>query len=178
MFRVRSSKSPVASQSKASSRSRRHASVTVETALCLTLVILPTSIGILQYGIVMNSANQIEQIAREGGRFAAVHCLESTFDASETQSNPPSLRNYLKNNIVANKTNILWDDLDNGVQTGNQTTGYIQVTPSTVAARVAGQAVTVKVVYPMRKKIFTGKIASGVISLANDYTATSTFNIE
>ncbi len=159
-------------------RSRRGAAVIVETALCLALVILPTSIGILQFGIVMNASNQIEQIAREGGRFASVHCLEPTFDGDENQANPPSLRYYLKNSVVANKTTIAWTDLDGPVRTGAGTDGYVQVTPSTVAARVAGQAVSVTVVYPMARKIFTGKIVAGITTLDNDYKATSTFVVE
>lgn len=165
-------------QSHLRPHSRRRASAIVETALCLSIVILPTSLGILQYGIVMNASNQIEQIAREGGRFAAVHCLEPTFDGSETQANPPSLRYYLKNNIVKNKTTILWTDIDGAVRTGAGTEGYIQVTPSTVAARVSGQAVSVKVCYPMARKIFVGKIVPGIATLDNDYSSTATFNIE
>ncbi|RYX84361.1 pilus assembly protein [bacterium] len=165
-------------QSHPRSHLRRGASVIVETALCLTIVILPTSLGILQYGIVMNASNQVEQIAREGGRFAAVHCLEPTFDGSETQASPPSLRYYLKNNIVKNKTTIAWADIDGAVRTGAGTEGYIQVTPSTVAARVSGQAISVKVCYPMSRKIFVGKVVPGVSTLSNDYNTTSTFNIE
>ncbi len=164
-------------------QARRRASALVETALCLTLVILPTSLGILQYGIVMNTSNQIEQIAREAGRFAAVHCLEPTFDGGENQSSPPSLKYYLKNNIVKNKTTIDWTDLNGAVQVsnggnGSVTKGFIEVIPSTVATRVSGQAVTVRVCYPMVRKIFLGKIVPGVATLDNDYTATSTFNIE
>lgn len=165
-------------------RSRRRASVIVETALCLTLVILPTTLGILQYGVVMTASNQIEQISREGARFAAVHCLEPTYDGDENQSNPPSLRYYLKNNVIKNKTTILWGDLDGPVRTpSNSSTttvvdGFIQTIPSTLAGRVAGQSVSVKVCYPMKRKIFVGNIVPNIGVLDNDYVATSTFVTE
>jgi len=164
-------------------RSRRRASVIVETALCMTLILLPTTLGILQYGVVMSSSNQVEQIAREGARFAAVHCLEPTFDGDENQANPPSLRYYLKNNVVKNKTTIAWSDIDGPVRTSDPNAigvqdGFIQVTPGSVGARTAGTAVSVKVCYPMKRKIFTGKITPNIGNLDNDYNAVSTFNIE
>jgi hypothetical protein len=166
------------------SRSRHRASALVETALCLTLVILPTSIGILQYGIVMSASNQIEQVAREAGRFAAVHCLEPTFDGNENQASPPSLRYYLKNTAMKSKATVLWIEID-GIVDRSPTAPYpvlpegsVQVTPAAVADRVSGQGVTVKIAYPMKRKLFVGTIVPGISKLANDYNATSSFIIE
>ena len=188
------------------SRSRRGASVVVETALCMTLVVLPISIGILQYGIVMSTANQLEQISREGARYAAVHGTEATFAGSE--STVGSLRYYLKNLVVAQRTSISWTDLagvprlpyGGTTPTPNSTTaaGFIQiiyangmpnpVPPSSSAfytnsavlgTPVAGQGVSVRVVYPMTRKVFVGNIAGNSIGLLdNDYISTSTFLVE
>ena len=168
-------------------RKRRGASVLVETALCLTLVLLPLSLVTIQFGVVMATGNQVEQVSRESARWASVHCLEKTFDNDENQSNPPSFKFYVKNVIVKNKISLSWSDLD-GLQTGD---GYVQVTPNTLAGRLSGQPLTVSVTYPMERKIFLiGSTTFGngnpklgpsdniKARIGRPYTAASTYVIE
>ena len=172
-------------------RSRRRASTLVETALCMIFVLLPmTGVG-LQFAISITAMHAMNQIAREGGRFAAVHAGEATFDLSETQTNPPSLKAHLKQ--VADNTTIPWNDIKD----------RITVTP--VASRQSGSAIEVTVVYPMNKKLIlpipkwqnyeTGfkkvdannKVVGGeevitggfgLAGLNRDYTATAAFVLE
>lgn len=166
--------------------SRRGASVMVETALCMTLILLPLTLGILQFGVVLNASNQVEQISREGARFAAIHCGEGTFDDDENQANPPSLKYYLKNSVVQSKTGILWSDL-------NSPNGSIRVFyPASITSAnpdgqpISGQGVSVKITYPMKRKLFIGSLTfnsklgadNSVSILRRNYVATSTFVVE
>ncbi len=156
-------------QKRRNRRSRRRAQTLVETALVLSLVLLPTLLGFLQYGAIIYTAHALQSVAREGARFAAVHAGETTFDDAVTQSNPPSLRNYLQ--TVCASTNIGYADL-----TGNITatsTPRLYVTPD--ASRISGQPITVRITYPMSKKFFVGKI---VPLVPRDFTATATFLLE
>ena len=129
---------------------RRNGSTLVETALCLTFVLLPLLLGGLQFGLVLTTTHALQQVSREAGRFAAIHYGEPTFDGSETQTGTagsgPSLKNYLR--TVADDNDIPWDDIKNN----------ITVSPA-VGARTSGQPITVTIKYPMIKRSILGKIA-------------------
>lgn len=188
-------------------RKRRGASVIVETAMCMTLVLLPLSLGTLQFGVILSSGNQIEQVAREGARYAAVHAFDVSFNGDENTNG--SLRFYLKNLVVLQRTAIPWKDLGGTPRAPYTSTnpapanrsqvldGFVQVVyangvpsngiyPATfvVGTPVAGQSVSVRVVYPMARKLFVGALSfSGkpdtvVPTLSKDYVATSTFVVE
>lgn len=145
-------------------RSRRGQTI-VETALVLTGILLPLTLGLLQFGIVYNGVNTLQHVAREAGRFAAVHATETTFDNSDTQSNPASLKNYVKT-VCASSGSIKYTDLT------------ITVDPADIDDRKPGQPITVKIVYPMSKKIFIGKALPGLSSLSRNYAVSSTFLLE
>jgi len=163
----------------------------------MTLVLLPLSIGTLQFGVVMSTSNQLEQVSREGARWSAVHCFDANFTSNE--STQGSLRYYMKNLVVAQRTAILWADIggapraiyggSNPTPTGTTPAGFVQViyangAPGTgslspiVGTPVSGQSVSVRVVYPMTRKVFTGRITPNVGILDNDYISTSTFVVE
>ncbi len=144
------------------SRSPRRAAVVVETALCVALVLLPLTLGILQFGFLMATSNQVEQLARDGGRWAAVHAQDPKFDSADNVVG--SYRNYLKTQ-TANMGFVKWADLT------------VAVTPA-AGARVVGSALTVSVVYPMNKKIFIGTTFPGLTKWNGNYTAKSTFVME
>lgn len=149
---------------------RRRGSVLVETALCLTFFILPMFFAGLQYSIIVNASHTVNRMAREGARFAAVHGGESTFDNADTQSNPPSLRNYMKSLCVG--TNISWSDISSPAS-------RITVTPA--ASRYSGQGITVTVTYPMNKKMIFQSAALTRMGLGlfnRDHSATATFMLE
>lgn len=159
MFRVRS-------QARLSLRhTRRRASVMVETALCLAFVLLPLTVGVVQYGIVISAMSQLDQLSRDAGRYASVHAGEANFDSSETTAG--SLKNYVK--AMTDKTVIPWADIDDA----------IVVTPAGTAAapRVSGQGITVAITYGLKKKFFLTNFP-GMNNLPQSYTAKSTFIME
>lgn len=154
------------------SSARRGGQTLVETALVLTFIMLPLTLGLIQFGLILNASNTMTQIAREGGRYAAVHCQEDTFDGPETApaaGKQASLKNYLKS--VTDPTGIKWDDIKNN----------IIVEPDTAAERLSGKPVTVSVTYPMSKRVFLGSVIflSGALTrVKQPYVAKSTFVTE
>jgi Flp pilus assembly protein TadG len=145
-------------------RSRRGQTI-VETALVLTGILLPLTLGLLQFGIIYNSTNTLQHLGREAGRFAAVHGTETTFDSADTQTSPASLKYYIKT-LCASSGSIKYSDLT------------ISTSPSALSSRSPGQPISVTLTYPMSKKIFIGKALPGLSALANNYTVTSTFLLE
>ena len=161
-------------------RRRRSGSTLVETALCLSFILLPLLLGGLQFGLVLTTTQALEQVSREAGRFAAVHYGESTFDGADTQGDTagsdPSLKNYLKR--VSQANGIPWNDIKN----------VITVSPA-AGARSSGQPITVTIKYPMNKRSILGQPGKSAILyfapqnggnstlnfLSQDYTVASTF---
>lgn len=140
-------------------KQKRRGQVMVETALVLAGVLLPITVGILQFGIVLNATNTLTQIAREGGRYAAVHGTESGSDAA--------IRTYVRS--VASGTSISPTDL---------TDARIDISMLSGAARSSGNPIVVTVTYPMSKKVFIGNFSSYMTKLRQDYSAKSTFVLE
>lgn len=135
---------------------RRSGQALVETALVLSTVLIPLTVGILQFGIVLNATNTLTQIAREGGRYAAVRHTDA------------EIRAYVKQ--VATGTSIRPADLTDARIA-------IAMVPST-ATRTAGNPIQVTITYPMANKIFIGNFLPGILKLRNDYVAQSTFVLE
>lgn len=165
--------------SKASSvfrlQRRRRGSALVETALCLLFVLVPFGMAGLQFAIVINAQHHVNQITREGARFAATRAKESTFDGNENQGSAagssPSLLFYMKR--VTATTSIRWDDIKNNITVNP---------PSTkMDDRDSGTPITVTVVYPMSKKMifpFPNGHKSGFAILGADYRSQAQFMIE
>ena len=169
-------------------RARRRATTLVEAALCLTFILLPVTLGGLQFGMVFMTTHALQQVTREAGRFAAVHYSETTFDADENQGSAPgstpSLRYVIRK--LATNNGIAWQDIKT----------RISVTPGATSQRASGQPLTISVTYPMRKRAILGSLffvkarnpnnINGGIKedsqslgfLQNDYTAASTFLME
>ena len=150
---------------------RRKGQAIVESALVMSLVVLPALLGFLQYGVILYTAHNLQSLAREGARFAAVHGGESTFDNNVNQANPPSLLNYLR--TVCSTTNVNYNDLTGNIPGVSPARARIFVTPS--ASRTSGQGITVQITYPMSRKFFVGSMEPGVPA---QYTATATFVLE
>ncbi len=132
---------------------RKRGTALVEFALVLPILLL-LSMGIIQYGIIFNATNSVSQIAREGGRSAAVNGLKPNGDALIEQS----------------------------VQTAAASTGLV-VTPSdlsvaitpALASRSAGQPIDVAVTYNMRRKVFLPAMVPATFST---YTRHTTMMLE
>ncbi|PQV65452.1 TadE-like protein [Abditibacterium utsteinense] len=144
-------------------RVRRRGQTIVETAMVLTLILLPLTVGILQFGIVLNATNTLTQLAREGGRYAAVRHTDEEIRAyivkaaagtsiREAELRPPGSQASLDSRII------------------------IEMLPNT-ATRVSGNPIQVRINYPMSNKIFIGKFP-GVSLIKPTYVAQSTFVLE
>ncbi|BCM93407.1 hypothetical protein IAD21_05298 [Abditibacteriota bacterium] len=138
----------------------------VETALCVTFVLLPLTMGIVQYGVILSAMHQLDHFGREGARYASVHGGEANFDSSETTAG--SLKAYLKS-MIDGKSTILWADVSNNIVV---TPAYGASTP-----RTSGQPITVAITYSMKKKFFLATFP-GMGNLTQTYVARSTFVLE
>jgi Flp pilus assembly protein TadG len=141
---------------------RRSGQTLVETALMLTFVLIPMTIGILQFGIIMNSTNSLTQIAREGARYAAVHGTEANSDAA--------IKDYIQ--AVAAGTSIRPTDIPDA----NITISMLAVNGVT-PARASGYPINVTIKYPMSRKVFIPNMPF-MSKLKNDYYVQSTFVLE
>lgn len=144
------------------SRARRGQAI-VETALVLAAVLIPMTLGILQFGIVINATNTLTQIAREGGRYAAI----SATVADPGAANPPTYNN----SNTAIRTYIGQAAASTSIRAADLTTTISMVNN---AARSSGNAIKVSVSYPMSRKVFLGNF----FNLGRNYTAESTFILE
>ena len=140
---------------KGALNARKRGAALVEFALVLPILLL-LSMGIIQYGIIFNATNSVSQIAREGGRSAAVNGLKANGDALIEQS----VRN------AAASTGLVVDPTD--------LTIAISPPPSD-PKRAAGEPITVSVTYNMRRKVFLPSMLPQGFST---YTRPSTFMLE
>lgn len=132
---------------------RRRGAALVEFALVLPILLL-LSMGIIQYGILFNATNSVSQIAREGGRSAAVNGLKTDGDAR----------------------------IEAAVRNAARSTGLV-VTPSDLSvtitppagSRTAGNPISVAVTYNIRRKVFLPSMVPA--SLAT-YTRSTTMMLE
>lgn len=72
----------------------------------MTLFLVTMTFGIIQYGIIMYTANSVSQLSREAARYAAVHGTESDEVLED------GLRAYLSKQLGS--TSIDMDDLEIG----------------------------------------------------------------
>lgn len=140
-----------------SNRARRGGQTLVETALVLAAILLPLTLGLLQYGVYLNATNTLTQLAREGGRYAALHGTEPTYETAT--------EDYIQQ--VAIGTTIKPSDIPD-------TAIKVETYPAT-PLRVKGNPIRVTITYPMAKKIFMGRMFP---FLPNTYVTESTFIIE
>ena len=143
-------------------RGRRRATALVETALCLTFVLLPVTLGGFQLAMVFITSHALQQITRESVRWAAVHYSEDTFDGPVTQGDKAgearSLNNFIRAQAAAN--GIAWGDINGNpinktpAKPAGQKGGSIAVS----STRTSGQPFTITITYPMRQRAFLGAL--------------------
>lgn len=134
---------------------RRRGTALVEFALVLPILLLLT-MGIIQYGIIFNATNSVSQIAREGGRSAAVNGLKNNGD--------DLIKQAVRNAAASTGLVVVPSDLT------------IAITPPPGdATRAAGQSITVAVTYNMKRKVF---LPSMVPENFSTYTRQTTMMIE
>ena len=115
-----------------SRRGRRRGAALVEFALVATLF-LTMLLGMLQFGIYLSATNTLWNGAREGARLAAVLPASLSTTDADGQIRAQIIKTIAP--LQASKT-------------------IVSVTPNTSGARVYGVAVTVRVSYDMRSKLF------------------------
>ena len=170
-----------ARRGSASPRQRRRASALVETALCLTFVLLPVTLGGFQFAMVFMTQHALQQVSRESARWAAVHFKDSAFDGAVTVGDPVPLRNganqvvkdALGNPVMdmhpprsllnfvraqALSNGISWQDINGSVLRDGRPGGSIMVTPTNPALRDVGRPLTLTITYPMRQRAFLGSL--------------------
>ena len=156
-------------------RSGRHrGSALVETALCLTFVLLPVTLGGFQFAMIYMTQHSMQQVARESARWAAVHYTDDNFDGPATKGDAPlnasdpngpredrSFLNYVKGQAAAN--GIDWRDISgdrinkkSNADAGEKG-GSVTISPAS-NQRVSGQPLTVVITYPMRQRSFMGDL--------------------
>ncbi len=140
---------------------QRRGQTLVETALVLSAILLPLTVGILQFGIVLNATNTLTQLAREGGRYAAVRHTDEEIRAYIAQA--------------AAGTSIKAIDLRPTALPDSRIT--IAMVPAT-ATRTPGNPIQVRITYPMGNKIFIGNSFAGILKINQNYVAQSTFVLE
>lgn len=138
------------------SRGRR-GSTLIEFALVLPILLLLT-MGILQYGLIMNATNTLSQITREGARYAAINPGSGSADDNQ------KIKDYISS--VCAPTTIRYSDIQNGI---------VIATPDGVNK---GNRISVTITYPMSRKRFLPARFFGVTIFASNYTTVSTFAIE
>ena len=136
----------------------RRGQATVEMALAVVVLLLIT-MGILQYGIIMNATLTLSQIARDGARYAGIK-------AGDPGTTDNMLKDYIR--TVCASTTIDPADLPNT---------RIFITPPP-GSRNPGQPVTVTLRYPMNKKVFIPISFPGLSRMNGDYEKTATMIIE
>lgn len=134
----------------------------METALVLTIVLLPLTLGLVQYGVVLNATQSLSYIVRDAGRFAA---MNGTAAGSDT-----AIRAHVRK--IATQTTIRAADLPDNT---------IIVNMPDNNPRSSGNVIRVTINYPMAKKIFLGTSVSwmpGIDKLAQTYRVSSTYVLE
>ncbi|MBV9467954.1 MAG: pilus assembly protein [Abitibacteriaceae bacterium] len=129
---------------------KRRGQALVEMAL-VSMVLVVMTMGLIQYGLIYNTQVTLENITRDGARFAAVHGSEtSTILNGTSYATDTAIRMYVRQ--VATGTSVLPADLpDSSIlildRNGNSN-------PAGSANRTGGLPITITTKYPMNKKIF------------------------
>ena len=119
---------------------RKRGAVLIETAACI-IFLLALTLGIIQFGVFYNKTNSLTQVAREGGRFAAVYGITTTDNPATPGDESQDQYIVDRMKVVANAASIQLADSD------------VTITPARAARTRYGQ-VTVSVKYDLNKVAF------------------------
>jgi len=139
----------------------RRGSTLVEFALVLPILLM-LSMLLVQYGIILNTTISLTNLAREGGRYAAVNPLVTTTTAT-TNTTTAAIEDNIQSKLPPALT--LAD-------------GDIDVTCSTTACGT-GSDIRVTVRYDMKRKMFLpSKFFNINVFGSGTYTTTCTMRVE
>ena len=111
---------------------RRRGAALVEFAL-ISVIFLTMLLGMLQFGIYLSATNTLWNGAREGARLAAVQASTLSDDDATAQ---------------------IEDQVAKTIAPLERSKMTVTVTPANISARTYGTAVTVRISYDMRSKLF------------------------
>ncbi len=150
--------SDVCTKNRLSSSARRRGQAMVETGLVVVILLL-LSIGLFQYGMIYSSSLALNNLAREGARYAAVRSLSTTDNAA--------LKNMLIDHLKA--------------RAAGTTINQSGINSSSVAVErttnAAGKEIRVRINYDLKKKSFAPALLPLPARYAN-YQATASNLIE
>jgi len=166
-------KIPLSREVKLRSRKRRRGSVALEFILIAPFLIWIT-FAVCEYGIVINTISTINQLARDGGRYAAIHATESTaymdgktansirtFIEFESQQTSVKLTQAMESQSVPPiRLGIIDPDPTHTTTYGK----FIDATP-----RAPGTPVAVAITYDMSKRVW----GSGIVPGLSNFTSTT-----
>ena len=112
--------------------SRRRGQNLVEAALVMVFAFVPLLVGMLQFGVYLNTTNALWNLAREGARVASVQSSGST---KANQNVIDTIKQRTPPNLDTQKMTIT-------------------ITPDTASSRTSKTQVTVTLAYDMSSKIF------------------------
>lgn len=113
-------------------RDRRRGAALIEFAL-ISVIFLTMLLGMLQFGVYLSTTNTLWNGAREGARLAAVQA--STLSTADSNAQ-------------------IADQIAKTIAPLERSKMTVTVTPPDASARTYGTAVTVRVSYDMRSKLF------------------------
>ena len=151
---------------------RRRGQTLVEFAMVVPILILLTA-GLIQFAIIFGATNAVSQVTREGSRLAAVFATKKEKSIPLTKESNQYKKDYLGDDAADKYIRDRMDDVARAANLNPADIGVlIEPAPAT---RKIGDAVTVTVVYNLKKKVFMPVIAEAVPS---NYTKRSVSMIE
>lgn len=131
-------------------RRRARGQAVVEMAI-VSMVLIFFTMGLIQYGLIYNTLNTLENITRDTARFAGVHGAEASITLGTTVYPAPDDAITAYAATVAKGTSVLPADITVIVA---DSAGNTNSDSPLSSKRTGGQPITVTIKYPMYKKIF------------------------
>jgi Flp pilus assembly protein TadG len=139
---------------------RRRGATMVEFALVISLL-LALTLGMVQYGILMNKAIALSHVSREGGRYAAVRAMQPNIDTD--------IKNYIV--AVGNQNGL-------AIDTGSITISPPQNTAANPTSRRQYAPLVITLTYNMKRHMFLPSSFFGINFINSTRTETTQMVIE
>lgn len=139
-------------------KARRRGVTILETALIMPLLLFLT-MGLVQYGIIMDTTNVLTNLARDGARYCAIHAFDGNAATSDA-----AVRAYIRQRTA-------------GTIVPSTTIPDSSIV-ITVADRSPGQPYEIQINYSLAQKMFLPLNFMGFKFYTGTYTASSVVLIE
>jgi Flp pilus assembly protein TadG len=137
-------------------------------AAVVMLPLLLLTMGLIQYGFIMNARTTVTYLARQGARNAAIRINDENKVVNGVTLTPEmQIKRFIQDK--ARMSSLRAADIPDSA---------ITITPTGATNLVSGKPITVTVTYDMRRKIFLPVNFPGLNLLARPYTVSMTHVIE